>query len=188
MSGDQKDSATAVTATASPYDTDTAATKGSGSDDRDDVRARILEQQAAIQASEPPAHVLSSFWRRDKKKRRDDEIATQPSVFDDPELAPYFQPSERYENRHRFDPSFKWTWGEERRLINRIDWKVTAWSCMAFFALDLDRSNIHQANTDNFLEDLGLGTNDYNLGNTVFTTVFLLSELPSQLISKKIGP
>lgn len=60
------------------------------------------------------------------------------------------EPSDKYENRHRFDPSFRWTWAEELPLIRRIDWKVTAWSCIAFFALDLDRSNLSQANTDNF--------------------------------------
>lgn len=153
------------------------------------IRARILEEQAEeYRASQKPTNNLSSLWTRTKDTRRPGDIATQPSVFDDPNLAPYFAPSEKYENRHRFDPSFKWTWGEEIPLIKRIDWKVTAWSCIAFFALDLDRSNISQANTDNFLPDLGMDTNDYNLGQTVFRVSFLLAELPSQLVSKKIGP
>ncbi|KAL3478543.1 major facilitator superfamily domain-containing protein [Aspergillus californicus] len=137
--------------------------------------------------SEKPQPVLSSLFSR-RKKRDLEEIATQPSVYDDPKLAPFFQPHPKYENLHRFDPGFKWTWGEEKPLIRKIDWKVTIWAALAFFALDLDRSNISQANTDNFLDDMGLNTNDYNLGQTLFKTAFLAAELPSQLISKKIGP
>ncbi|KAL1863079.1 hypothetical protein VTK73DRAFT_6459 [Phialemonium thermophilum] len=172
------------------YDSDDRAVKDLPTDSKEleETRERILQRQVELTRSEPPAHALASFWRRNKEKRRHNEIATQPSVYDDPETARYFQPNPRYENIHRFDPSFRWTWGEELPLIARIDWKVTAWAAIAFFALDLDRSNISQANTDNFLDDLGLDTNDFNLGNTVFKTAFLLSELPSQLISKKIGP
>ena len=42
------------------------------------------------------------------------------------------------------------------------------WAFIMFFSLDLDRSNISQANTDNFLDDLNINTNDFNLGNTLF--------------------
>ncbi|KAG2351135.1 major facilitator superfamily domain-containing protein [Suillus spraguei] len=111
------------------------------------------------------------FRRKQMVPRDPDAIATRRSVFDDPDLAPHYWPKKDYENIHR----------EEWALVHKLDWKIMVMAAIGFSALNLDRSNINQANSDSFLQDLGLTTDDFNLGNSVF-------KLPSQLVSKRIGP
>ncbi|KAI7549440.1 MFS general substrate transporter [Hortaea werneckii] len=110
------------------------------------------------------------------------------TALDDGSLAAFYKPIDTYEGRHRYDPNFEWEPAEERRLVRKIDYRICTWVCVMFFALQLDRGNISQALSDNLLDDLGLTTNDYNTGQTIFYLTFLFAELPSQLISKKIGP
>ncbi|KAL2847219.1 major facilitator superfamily domain-containing protein [Aspergillus pseudoustus] len=121
----------------------------------------------------------------------DDDVSEQHNPFVDPEVAErYAQIYENaeYECRHAFDPKLTWTREEERAIVRKIDWHVCLWACVMFFGLQVDRGNLLQAVSDNMLDDLGLTTNDYNTGNIIFYISFLMSELPSQLVSKALGP
>ncbi|KAL4727189.1 hypothetical protein ACLX1H_006090 [Fusarium chlamydosporum] len=110
--------------------------------------------------------------------------------FTDPEIADRWRKvyeKAQYENRHRFDPSFTWTDHEEKRLLRKIDFRICLWAWVMFLALDFHRRNINRAISDNMLPEVGMNTNDFNYGQTIFLVSFLSAELPSGLISKKLG-
>ncbi|GAM41001.1 hypothetical protein TCE0_041f13781 [Talaromyces pinophilus] len=110
------------------------------------------------------------------------------ATFDQTEDLRYYKPIDTYEGIHRWDPEFEWEEWEEKKIVRKIDLRICTFACLTFFALQLDRGNLVQATSDNMLGDLGLTTNNYNTGNTIFLVCFLFAELPSQLISKRLGP
>ncbi|KAL1617965.1 hypothetical protein SLS54_007498 [Diplodia seriata] len=100
-------------------------------------------------------------------------------AFSDPKVAEYWgdvYEKAHYEGRHRFDPAFTWSAQEEIKLKRKV------------VALDLNRRNINRAISDDMLADLNMNTNDFNYGQTIFLVSFLAAELPSGLVSKKLGP
>ncbi|EAU39184.1 conserved hypothetical protein [Aspergillus terreus NIH2624] len=154
-------------------------------------KATVVEtERQTPRADSPPLTCASDdrrFWFQRTKDYNPNAIATQPSVFDDPELAEEYRPRADWENIHRFDPSARWTWAEELKVIRKLDMRIMVLACVMMIALELDRSNIQQANADDFLTDLGLSRDDYNLGNTLYRLCYLLSEIPAQCIGKYMG-
>ncbi|KAI0847772.1 MFS general substrate transporter [Daldinia vernicosa] len=120
----------------------------------------------------------------------DEYGSTDDHIFTDPAVAEYWRAKYEkagYENRHRFDPEYKWTAEEERRLVRKVDARIMVWAWLMFCALDMHRRNINRAISDNMLAEIGMNTNDFNYGQTIFLACFLAAELPSGLVSKKLG-
>lgn len=111
-------------------------------------------------------------------------------VFQDEKVAEHWRQlydRTNYENRHRFDPNLEWTAAEEKSVLRKVDKRVLVWSWIMFMSLDLIRRNINRALADNFLGDLKMNQDDFNNGQVIFLLCFLSAELPSGLISKKLG-
>lgn len=78
--------------------------------------------------------------------------------FSDPEVAARWRDvyeKARYENRHRFDPNYRWTADEEKKLVRKIDRRIMVWAWVMFCGLDLHRRNINRAISDNMLPEIG---------------------------------
>lgn len=131
--------------------------------------------------------VLTSLFQR-KKNVDLDAIATTRSVFDDPLLRQYYQPHPQYENLHRFDIDERWTYREEAAVRRKTDLTILVWILVMFFGLNLDRGNLGNAAADNLLNDLKITTNDYNNAQNMYRIGFLIAEIPSQMIGKRLGP
>ncbi|MCJ1354999.1 MAG: hypothetical protein MMC33_004990 [Icmadophila ericetorum] len=144
------------------------------------------ERETVFLQPKGPPSLSSTSDNTDTRSNANKEI-TESSVSED-QLTNYYAPIDSYEGKHRYDPTAQWTAAEEKVLVRKLDYRICAWVCFMFFALQLDRGNIVQALSDNMLTDLHMTTNDYNNGMTIFYASFLFAELPSQMIGKKLGP
>lgn len=140
-----------------------------------------------FEKTEQPS-LLRTLFFPSRNSANPDAIATLRSVFDDPLLAKYYQPHADYENISHFDPKARWTYREETAVRLKTDWTILLWILVMFFGLNLDRGNLANAAADNLLDDLHLTTNDYNNAQNMYRIGFLIAEIPSQMIGKRLGP
>lgn len=155
----------------------------------DDTNPKDPAIVTLVEPEETPEYqsVLSSLFAR-RRNYDPDAIATVRSVFDDPVLQKYYMPQPKYENLHRFDIEERWTYREEARVRRKTDWLILLWILVMFFGLNLDRGNLANAAAGNLLGDLNLSTNDYNNAQNMYRIGFLIAEIPSQMIGKRLGP
>lgn len=91
------------------------------------------------------------------KAERPHHGSYEDHAFSNPATAQYWRDryeDAKYEGRHRFDPSYTWTAEEEKKLIRRLDFRITFWAWIMFISLDLNRKNINRAISDNMLKEL----------------------------------
>lgn len=79
----------------------------------------------------------------------------------------------------------------ERRLVNRIDFRVIPYLCILYLLAFLDRVNIANANVFGLSEELGLASANsmkYNTALVIFFVPYVLFEIPSNVLMKKFKP
>lgn len=75
-----------------------------------------------------------------------------------------------------------------RRSVLKVDLCILPFIMLCFCFLQFDRTNISNALTDTLRTDINVGNENINLAQTLFTVGFIITEIPFNIISKRIGP
>ncbi|GJN88975.1 hypothetical protein Rhopal_001946-T1 [Rhodotorula paludigena] len=77
---------------------------------------------------------------------------------------------------------------EEKKLIRRIDYRLVPFLSLLYLLSFLDRVNIGQARLDGLEADLGLVGNQYQATLVIFFVGYVVTEVPSNMLLKRIRP
>ncbi|RDW87036.1 Alternative sulfate transporter [Aspergillus mulundensis] len=81
-----------------------------------------------------------------------------------------------------------WTVEEEKKAKRKLDLMIMPILTLGFFCLQLDRGNMANAITDNFMEDVGIDQDQFNVGQQMLSLGIVLTEIPSNMILYRVGP
>ncbi|ORY07314.1 MFS general substrate transporter [Basidiobolus meristosporus CBS 931.73] len=82
-------------------------------------------------------------------------------------------------------PDLEWSIEEEKRLVRLLDTRIFPWVLLTTFILNIDRTNLSNALTNNMPHDLGMSINEINTGTLLFSIVFTIFAFPSNVAVKK---
>ncbi|KZT42389.1 MFS general substrate transporter [Sistotremastrum suecicum HHB10207 ss-3] len=80
-----------------------------------------------------------------------------------------------------------WDKAAERRAVHKLDLTLVPLTTMIYLLSFLDRTNIGSAKVAGMQKDLKLTANQFSVALTVTYVLFILSEIPSNLLMKKFG-
>lgn len=78
----------------------------------EDISFARVDQESSTTSATRPGEDLETGTRA--------LVNVQGSVFEDSGAAQFYEPNEKYEGRHRFDPKATWSPDEERRLVRTV--------------------------------------------------------------------
>ncbi|KAL4782641.1 major facilitator superfamily domain-containing protein [Aspergillus varians] len=81
-----------------------------------------------------------------------------------------------------------WSPDEEKKAKRKLDLLIMPILTLGFFCLQLDRGNMANAITDNFMEDVGINQDQFNIGQQMLSLGIVLTEIPSNMILYRVGP
>ncbi|CAO0801119.1 unnamed protein product [Mucor circinelloides] len=86
-----------------------------------------------------------------------------------------------------YDEDLEWTPEEEQKVRNKLDLKLMTFMLAMTFVLNMDRTNISNAISDNLAVSLGFTNDGVNTTVLIYSFVFTVFTLPSNAIVKRIG-
>ena len=86
------------------------------------------------------------------------------------------------------EPIFEYTEDEERKVRRKLNMIVLPLLFLGFYVFQLERGNIANALTDDFMIKVGITQDQFNTGQALLFVGIILGELPSQYVLQWIGP
>ncbi|EON67437.1 hypothetical protein W97_06691 [Coniosporium apollinis CBS 100218] len=86
------------------------------------------------------------------------------------------------------EPEPEWTPEEEKAVRRKLDYRIVPVVTLLYLLCFIDRANIGNARIMGMREDLALVGYRFNWALSIFYVTYMLVEIPSNIILKKVGP
>ncbi|KAJ1565975.1 hypothetical protein HK096_005553, partial [Nowakowskiella sp. JEL0078] len=87
-----------------------------------------------------------------------------------------------------YDPGLEWSEKEEKRIVWILDTRLMPWILLSTFVLNMDRTNISNAISDNLPANLGFDINTVNNATSIYAIVFSIFTFSGAILAKRFGP